>query len=302
MEKTTIQNQNFGIEIELTGITRSKAARTIANYFGTNTSRLDDYYDTYTAEDRKGRRWKAMSDASIRTVNANGEAVSGKFYSCEVVTPILQYDDLADLRAILGKLVEAGAVANESCGIHVHVNGKPHTYESVTRLLNFTVNRQDLFYEALNIGDRANRWCKKTPDDLFKTMKKDPVRTRDNMERIWYSPVNDGYNGGIDHEHYNVTRYHGINLHALFTKGTIEFRLFNGTTDADKIIAYAQFCLAMSAWAINADDKMSYRNCSEYTAAQKERLMNSVLTHRLGMGGKEFKAARRILTEAFRAA
>lgn len=299
---TTIQNQNFGIEIELTGITRSKAARTIANYFGTNTSRLCDTYDTYTAEDRKGRLWKAMSDASIATVNEHGESVTGKLYSCEVVTPILQYDDLADLRAIIGKLVEAGAVANESCGIHVHVNGRPHTYESVTRLLNFTVNRQDLVYEALGIGDRANHWCRKTSANLFETMKKDSVKTKDNMERIWYSRVNDGYTGGIDHRHYNATRYHGINLHAFFTKGTIEFRLFNGTTDADKIIAYAQFCLAMSAWAINADDRMSYRNCSEYTAAQKERLMNSVLINRLGMAGNEYKAARRILTEAFRAA
>ena len=30
-------------------------------------------------------------------------------------------------------------------------------------------------------------------------------------------------------------RYHGINLHAFFTKGTIEFRLFNSTLDADKV-------------------------------------------------------------------
>ena len=31
----TLKEQNFGIEIELTGITREKAARVIADYFGT---------------------------------------------------------------------------------------------------------------------------------------------------------------------------------------------------------------------------------------------------------------------------
>lgn len=301
--KITTNNQNFGIEIELTGITRARAARIIAQYFGTDTEHRGGSYDTYTAKDAKNRTWKAMSDASIRTERmiGNSRVSASPNYSCEVVTPILQYDDLADVRAILGKLVKAGALANSSCGIHVHVDGANHTPESLTRLEEFTVGRQDLFYEALGIGARADRWCKKTSASLLKAMK-DAPKTRDDIERVWYSDANDGYCGGIDHAHYNYTRYHGINLHAFFTKGTVEFRLFNGTTDANKILSYVQFCLAVSAWAINAGDRMSYRDCSGYTAAQKERLMTSVLVHRLGMSGKEFKTARRILTEAFRAA
>ena len=302
--KITTNNQNFGIEIELTGITRARAARIIAQYFGTDTEHRGGSYDTYTAKDAKNRTWKAMSDASIRTERmiGNSRVSASPNYSCEVVTPILQYDDLADVRAILGKLEQAGAVANESCGSHVHVDGANHTPASLTRLEEFAVGRQDLFYEALRIGARADRWCKKTPASLLKEMKNDPEKTADSLERIWYSSANDNYYGGIDHQHYNPTRYHGINLHAFFTKGTVEFRLFNGTTDADKVLSYVQFCLAMSAWAINAGERMSYRDCSGYTAAQKERLMTSVLVNRLGMAGKEFKTARRILTEAFRAA
>ena len=45
----TIQNQNFGVEIELTGITREKGAKVISEYFGgTAVSRLHDGYDTRT--------------------------------------------------------------------------------------------------------------------------------------------------------------------------------------------------------------------------------------------------------------
>ena len=52
---TSIQNQNFGVEIELTGITRATAAATIAEYFGKTSRHIGTSYDTYGARDRKGR-------------------------------------------------------------------------------------------------------------------------------------------------------------------------------------------------------------------------------------------------------
>ncbi len=121
----------------MTGITREKAAQVIAEYYGTTTGYAGTYYHTYTARDRKGRTWKAMSDGSIdtqRKVNGNKVSASGE-YSCEVVTPILQYDDLEDLQNVVRALRAAGAFANSSCGIHVHVDGANHTPDSLTRLL-----------------------------------------------------------------------------------------------------------------------------------------------------------------------
>ena len=296
-----IKNQNFGVEIELTGITRQQAAGIIANYFGTTFHYIGTYYKTWGATDRKNRTWKAMSDASIRTQRkVNGRTVNANHdYSCELVTPILQYEDLEDLQNIVRALREAGAIANSSCGIHVHVDGKKHTPESLTRLVNFATGRQDLFYEALQIGSRADQWCHKMSPELLRAMK-NTVRSNGNMEATWYSRANDNYAGGIDHQHYNSTRYHGINLHAYFTKGTVEFRLFNGTTHAGKIKAYVQFCLAMSAWAIETDaDRLFFKEVSHYTQEQKASLMNRVLKNRLGLKGAEFKTCRQHLTSAF---
>lgn len=52
----TIQNQNFGVEIELTGITRQAAAQVIADYYGTIGTRfMGTVYKTYEAVDNKGR-------------------------------------------------------------------------------------------------------------------------------------------------------------------------------------------------------------------------------------------------------
>ncbi len=296
-----IKEQNFGVEVEMTGITREQAAKIIAGYYSGRSYYGGTYYKTWCATDRKGRIWKATYDSSIeskrkvdgRTVYADSE------YKCELVTPILQYDDIEDLQNIIRALVGAGALTNRSCGIHIHVDGKNHSPESLTRLVNFATGRQDLFYEALQIGDRANRWCHKMSPELLKAMKAS-TKTKAAMESVWYSKANDNYGGGVDHQHYNSTRYHGINLHAFFTKGTVEFRLFNGTLHAGKIKAYIQFCLAMSAWAIEAPaGKLYFKSCSNYTQTQKYTLMNNVLIHRLGLKGKEFATCRKHLTAAF---
>ena len=76
----TIQNQNFGVEIELTGIFRPTGAQVIADYFGTGRTRsIGTAYDTYTATDRKGRTWKctfAACAASIGFISFQAKVTS----------------------------------------------------------------------------------------------------------------------------------------------------------------------------------------------------------------------------------
>ena len=288
-----LKEQNYGVEIELVSITREKGSGIIANYFGTtNWHAAREYgYDAWAARDRKGRVWKCVRDGSLNDRNGG----------CEVVTPILQYDDMEDLQAIIRLLREAGAKADYSCGIHVHVDASKHTIDSLQRLMNFAIGRQDLFYEALAVTERRTaQYCRKMDKGLFKAIQQDSERTKASLERLWYSRLNSGYSGSIDHGHYNSTRYHGINLHAFFTKGTVEFRLFNGTTHAGRVKAYVQFCLAMSAWAIEGKStNLHFRTIKNYTMEQKKALMLRVLKNRLGLKGKEFRTARLHLTAAF---
>lgn len=62
----TIQSQNFGVEIEMTGVSRGTAASVIANYFGVGGIHFaGGTYQTYEAKDSKGRVWKCMRDGSI---------------------------------------------------------------------------------------------------------------------------------------------------------------------------------------------------------------------------------------------
>jgi len=288
-----IKKQRYGVEVEMTGITREKAANIIAEVFGTRASAPDrTCYHTITIKDQSSRTWKVMRDASIRPeINDNTHHRTDE-YSVEMVTPPLKYEDIETLQNIIRKLREAGAKSNSSCGIHIHVDGKNHTPKSLKKLVNFMVARQDLIYEALNIGARGDRWCRKLSPQLLAEMRKDKNLSKASAENIWYSSANDNYCGGVDYQHYNPTRYHGVNLHSYFSKGTVEFRLFNGTLHAGKIKAYIQFCLAVSSWAITSEDNTVFRSMAGYSAEQKVTIMRNILTHRLGLFGDEFKTCR----------
>lgn len=288
-----LKNQLFGVEVEMTGITREKAARLVAGVLGTTPSHPEsNCYHTRTIADQATRKWKIMRDSSITPIRNDDTSEPLDEYRVEFVTPPLNYSDIELLQNIIRKLRENGAKAHSSCGIHIHVDGANHTAVSLRRLVNFMTARQDLIYEALQIGDRESSWCHKLNKTLLDAMKKDKYLTKEKAEEIWYSRANDGYCGGIDHQHYNSTRYHGVNLHSFFTKGTVEFRLFNSTLHAGKIKAYIQFCLAVSAWAITSQEKIVFRSMDGYTPEQKVTIMRNILTHRLGLYGDEFKTCR----------
>ena len=288
-----LKNQLFGVEVEMTGIAREKAARLVAEVLGTTPSHPEsNCYHTRTIADQAARKWKIMRDSSIEAIRNDGTSEPLDEYRVEFVTPPLNYSDIELLQNIIRELRENGAKAHSSCGIHIHVDGANHTAVSLRRLVNFMTARQDLIYEALQIGDRESNWCHKLNKTLLDAMKKDKNLTKEKAEEIWYSRANDGYCGGIDHQHYNATRYHGVNLHSFFTKGTVEFRLFNSTLHAGKIKAYIQFCLAVSAWAITSQEKIVFRSMDGYTPEQKVTIMRNILTHRLGLYGDEFKTCR----------
>lgn len=288
-----LKNQLFGVEVEMTGITREKAAKIVAEVLGSTPSRPDSTcYHTRTIADQANRKWKIMRDSSITSVKNDGSNEPSDEYKVEFVTPPLKYVDIELLQNIIRKLRENGAKSHSSCGIHIHVDGANHDAKSLRRLVNFMTSRQDLIYEALEIGDRESSWCQKLNTNLLDEMKKNKNLSKEQAEQIWYSRANDGYSEGINHEHYNRTRYHGVNLHSYFSKGTVEFRLFNSTLHAGKIKAYIQFCLAVSAWAITSQEKIVFRSMAGYTPGKKVTIMRNILTKRLGLYGDEFKNCR----------
>ena len=121
-----MKKQTIGVEIEMNNITREKAARKVAEYFGTRAWNAAGEYGYYSwaCKDQQGRVWKFQRDVSIYGPDAE---------KCELVTPILTYDDIEPLQDIIRLLRKAGAKSGPSrgCGVHIHIGKGDHTAKTI---------------------------------------------------------------------------------------------------------------------------------------------------------------------------
>lgn len=276
---TTMKEINFGVEIETYGLGRNGCAHAIATAMGWS----HDYMNKVT--DDKGRTWKAVGDSSIHG-----------YEGAEVVTPILDYTDLETLQRVVRALRAAGAKVNGSTGIHIHVDAAAFDTKALVRLVKLFARKEKLLKHAFEvIRSRGDSYCWDMNrhgflDRLYGRTR--PPKTLDELNRIWYDSrrVYDP-----QYDHYNSTRYHALNLHNVWFRGTVEFRLFNSTLHAGKVKSYVQFCLALAAKAINARSAAA-RGRYEFNP-ETARYETWWFLHELGLNGEEFKTCRTHLTK-----
>lgn len=260
----------IGVEIEMTGLTKDTVAKIVAGYFGTTARNVTGY--RWHTEDAEGRTWKVTSDSSIRI--DGGEA-------CELVTPILTWADIEPLQEIVRKLRKAGAKVNETCGLHVHIGASGMTATAIRNLVNNVASHEQLLYKALNVYENRKRYCRPTDERFLRELNAKKPATLDELKAIWYGDNRD------HSEHYHTSRYTICNLHALFTKGTIEFRIFNGTLHAGEVKTAIQLACALVAFA-----KASTRTLLRTVNIENEKFTMRTWLVRMGLSGEEFKTAR----------
>ena len=290
-----MKKQTIGVEVEMNNITREKAAKLAAEFFGTGryeyTARRNGY-ETWSAWMADGREWKFQKDVSIAGPDSQ---------KCEMVTPILTYEDMETLQELVRRLRKAGARSDASrgCGVHIHIGAKGHTPQTLRNLANIMAGHENLLIDSLALDRyRVGRYCRPVDPKFLETLNKKKPKTMAEFADVWYGSQNCNY--GRSH-HYNESRYHMINYHATFTKGTIEFRLFQFDAPADGkmnglhagyLKSYIQLCLALSQMAKTiktASPKPQQTENPKY--AMRTWLL------RLGFIGDEFKTARELLTK-----
>lgn len=143
-----IKKQKFGIEIELTGITRAEAVEAMAILFDTSYNYYGGSYDRYDVRDEKGRNWKIVYDSSIHKVNHDRCPTTSQKYAVEVVSPILEYEYIPKLQEVVRVLRKAGGVtgAEYGCGIHLHIDGSPYNAKTLRNLVNIFASKEDMLY------------------------------------------------------------------------------------------------------------------------------------------------------------
>ncbi len=290
-----MKKQTIGVEVEMNSIGRGKAARIAAEFFGTG--RYQDTasrngYCTWSAWDGEGREWKFQKDVSISGPDSE---------KCEMVTPILSYSDMETLQELIRRLRKAGAKsdAGRGCGVHIHIGANGHTPQSMRNLANIMASHESLMAKALKLDrGRISRYCRTVNPNFLESLNRLKPKSMARFADIWYKE--NGANYGRN-QHYNDSRYHMLNFHATFTKGTIEFRLFqfdapeggkqNGL-HAGQLKSYIQLCLALSQMA-----KTVKSASPKPQQTENPRYAMRTWLLRLGFIGDEFKTAREILTK-----
>lgn len=294
-QQEAMKQQTIGVEVEMNSITRSAAAKLAADFFGTgrykNTAADNGYY-SWSAWDAQGREWKFQRDVSIAGPDSE---------KCEMVTPILTYDDIETLQELVRRLRRAGAKSDPTrgCGVHIHIGAKGHTPQTLRNLANIMASHEELLSKALKLdASRMGRYCRPVDPDFLEVLNKKKPTTMAGLADIWYTTQGASYGRS---QHYNSSRYHMLNLHATFTKGTIEFRLFQFDAPADgrqnglhagQLKAYIQLCLAMSELAKEVRTASAKPQQNE-----NPRYAMRTWLLRLGFIGDEFKTARDLYTK-----
>ena len=261
----------------MTGLSRQEAAEAVASLFGTtarhsNSSRT---YDPWEITDGEGKIWRFVYDSSIHASHQVGRQqlpIDNDTYKVEEVVRALRH---------------AGAVVNQSCGMHVHVDASKHTPQSLKNALSIMYSKEDILFKALNVNEsRVQRWCRKVREPMLEKIRELPKNaTMERLKQEWY--------GGADGsgEHYNWTRYYALNLHSVFYRGTLEWRCFESTLHAGKVRANITLALAISAQAINQSRTVMRKT----EISENPAFTFRTFLLRLGLIGPEYKNVRKHL-------
>jgi hypothetical protein len=275
----------FGVEMETTGLSKWDLAQAVRRVTGgvilkSGPPRPGGCDRTVRARD--GRTWAVVSDSSISGV-LNGE----------VVTPILTWEDAGLLRRVADSLRGAGARADRSCGLHVHVGLGGADGRAMANILKLAARMEPYIARAFGIDPRRlDRYCRPADPALLEAVRKARPETRDEMAELWYAQAP----GQSRTLHYNATRYHGLNLHSAWYRGTVEYRYFNGTVDGGRVLALSAFCMALTAKGLKARGAQS--GVRAFTP-ESARYDWRVFLNYLGLTGPRWAEAKAELMSAF---
>lgn len=278
---TDMRHLRFGVEIETVKRSRGRVAQAIQSIVGGEVEHVGHprCYDPYHVLDDQGRTWKVVADSSLSNVSADLRA--------EVVSPILYYNDIPQFQQVVRAVRKCGAQVDEKCALHVHVDASPFDGKNLATLAKIVHKQEPLIINALGMNhSRLENYAKPMSAEFIEKIERRRPKTTTQMNRIWY-----GYHNQ-NPQHYDRTRYSGVNFHNVWFRGTVEFRWFEATLHAGKVKAAIQFVLAIAAKALNSRGASSRKR--EFDPQSAKYDFRVFLLH-LGLIGDEFKTARKHL-------
>jgi hypothetical protein len=177
----------------------------------------------------------------------------------ELISPILRgFDGLVEAYRFFQLLGEIhGAQIDKSCGFHVHhgVDAERFACANLKELVRIVYPMEDYIY-LLIAGDRIFKdTCRPMDLDTEGFLKLPPCEevcsgSGCQLKALWYSEENRYDADSRRPDRYDMTRYHGLNLHSYWYRSTIEFRYHSAVLqridEAMQWIVFTQFLVELS--------------------------------------------------------
>lgn len=173
-------------------------------------------------------------------------SIRGRGMGAEIQSPKLSLDKGEDFtNRIAGVLKRQQAKVNESCGMHVHLDGagiishnRQDYPQALVELWKAHLVFEDVIFSILPYMRRLNRYCRPMRD-YFKLSELEQISTMYDAEKLWYLQQDPDSIRDAKQHHHHASRYFGLNLHSLFANGHLELRHHSGTLNPKKILHWA---------------------------------------------------------------
>lgn len=146
--------KKYGVEMDMTGITRKAVAEILAEQFDTKVVFcLSD--NGYNVPDQNQRLWRILPSDSIKAEKYNGEKVVGAnyMYQVKLLSPFLYENEFQTLETVLEQMELRGAIVNDSTKLNLllDVSCIENWEKYQTNLENLYESKGELFQKALGI-------------------------------------------------------------------------------------------------------------------------------------------------------
>ncbi len=143
-------------------------------------------------------------------------------------------DSLDQINEIIGLIKAHKGNIRPSCGLHVHIDMTNFTNKQIVSIVNKFVREQNLIYKTFGVlKERAEETAKKIPKEEINKVTPNAI---DLIRKRKYDSSDTTYD-------YLRDRTYGLNIQSLKKHHTLEFRIFNGTIQSDRIWKYIKWAL-----------------------------------------------------------
>lgn len=162
----------------------------------------------------------------------------------ELLTPPMSGDFIIEFMEDFQQLLKVmGAEATERAGLHVHIDCRNYPLDYIMRVCRYCAEHEAWFYRLVPGWRRLSTYCK----PLLSFIREAPLSLlATNSRNLMMYVVNEYYKTDVHgartqtYDKGHKERYCWVNLHSYFHRGTLEFRLPEGTTNTADMIGWAR--------------------------------------------------------------